>query len=490
MTELKPEIRRALQKLPKHVIVAERCRRSFYYFIQTFWSEIIDEEPVWNWHIEEIANVLQEAGERVFRGERSKGDIVINLPPGQSKSTICTVMFPVWCWVKKSSTRIMTASYSATLSTDHSVLSRDIVQSEKFMRCFPEIELRKDMAGKTSYKNTKGGQRITTSVGGTATGKHAHIKIVDDPIDPQGAASDKERETANNFMNKTLSTRNVNKKVALTILVMQRLHEDDPTGNWLTKQEEEGKKIIHVCLPAEDSEHVRPRRLRKKYVDGLLDPVRLGREDLDELQVELGSLGYAGQMGQTPTPEGGAIWKKTYIIPIKRKDIPMDKLQKVGSDWDLAYTEEEKNSASAYVEAGKHDNKMYVIGCRAKWKEFPDLISWMKEETFPHYIEAKASGKSAKQTLTKQGIPAIEVEVQGGDKIARTKLATPYGEAGMIYCADDIIDYLLNDSKQGILRFPKTGTDLNDAFVQSINRLLTKKVKKKRSSGVVKRRRS
>jgi predicted phage terminase large subunit-like protein len=104
------------------------------------------------------------------------------------------------------------------------------------------------------------------------------------------------------------------------------------------------------------------------------------------------------------------------------------------------------------------------------------LINYMKAKKAPHYIEAKASGKSAKQTLTNRGIPAVEVKVDGGDKIARATLATPYAESGMIYCRRSLLNKLYNDDKQGILVFPNgKGDDLQDALVQSINRLLGKR---------------
>ena len=97
----------------------------------------------------------------------------------------------------------------------------------------------------------------------------------------------------------------------------------------------------------------------------------------------------------------------------------------------------------------------------------------MKSKASPHYIEAKASGKSAKQTLTNQGIPAIEVNVTGGDKEARANMVTPYAESGVIYCRASILDKLYYDSKQGILVFPNgEGDDLQDALVQSIGRLM------------------
>ena len=158
----------------------------------------------------------------------------------------------------------------------------------------------------------------------------------------------------------------------------------------------------------------------------------MNKGDLRELKVNLGSYGYAGQIMQTPAPADGGIWKR-WIVGVDDSVFPNELLSE-GTDWDLAYTKEHKNSASAYVTAGVHDNKMYISDLGFDWLEFPNLMSYIKTKTFPHYIENKASGKSAKQTLTNQGIPAIEVSVTGGDKIARATMASPYAESGLIYC--------------------------------------------------------
>lgn len=452
-------------------IRAELCKRSFFFFLKEFWHIIIPEEPVYNWHMEYLCDELQKVVTKVKNRESKDYDLIINIPPGTSKSTIATVMLPAWSWVIDPTIRSLTASYSASLSTDHSMKSRDIIRSDKFRAYFPEIEIKKDQDNKTHYKNTNGGERYATSVTGTVTGFHAHLIIVDDPLNPKEAASEADRLTANSFMDVTLSTRKVSKSVTPTILVMQRLHQKDCTGNWLDK---EGKEIKHICLPGEISKDVKPVELKERYINGLLDADRLTNKDLKELKINLGSYGYAGQIMQIPTPDDGGIWQN-WIIPIDDNQVPKN-LTELGTDWDLAYTEKETNSASAYITAGKHDSKMYITDLGFDWLEFPKLMPYMKAKTQPHYIEGKASGKSAKQVLTNQGIPAIEVQVSGGDKIARAQMATPYAESGMIYCKRSIWDKLHNDSKQGILMFPNgEHDDLQDALVQSINRLLGKK---------------
>src|SRR5690606_35524682 len=108
----------------------------------------------------------------------------------------------------------------------------------------------------------------------------------------------------------TLSTRKTDRMRSVTIGIMQRLHEDDPTGRALKERPE---SIHHICLPAEVSDLVSPEYLKGNYINGLLDPNRLGVEALERLRVNLGSYGYAGQISQNPSPEGGGQLKKAWF---------------------------------------------------------------------------------------------------------------------------------------------------------------------------------
>jgi phage terminase large subunit-like protein len=256
------------------------------------------------------------------------------------------------------------------------------------------------------------------------------------------------------------------------MLVMQRLSENDPSGHLLSKK---GKSYKHYKLPAELIDGPIPADVSKNYVNGLLDPIRISANAIEEAKSDLGSFGYAGQFSQSPAPATGAIWKK-WFIPIKDDEFPSAKrMIKYGTDWDLAYTKEETNAANAFVTAGKIGPNVYIDNIGFDWLEFPDLIKYMKQQPGPHYIEAKASGKSAKQTLSAEGIIAIEVKVDGGDKVARARMSTPIAEAGMVYVRQSLLDKLYNDPRQGILAFPKGKfKDLADALGQCLQRLKKK----------------
>jgi len=302
-------------------IERELCQRSFFDFVQRFWGEIIREEPVWNWHIEEICSYLQKAAERVFAGKPKLHDIVINVPPGTTKSTICSIMFPVWCWIRMASCRIISTSHAHSLAATLARQSRDVITSEKFLKLFPEIVLREDQNTKAHYENTDGGMRFAVGTDGGVIGRHAHVIVIDDPIDPQSAISDTKLNEANRFITETLSMRKIDKEVTLTILIMQRLHQNDPSAVLLNEAEEEGGAAIkHIKLPGiiDEGENprdvVRPRRLAKRYINGLLDPIRLSKKALKAAAKRLGVYGYAGQIKQIPTPRGGGMFKVARII--------------------------------------------------------------------------------------------------------------------------------------------------------------------------------
>jgi len=469
--------------------IAELCRRSLYEFVQEFWDVIIPEDPIWNWHIEYLCNDIQADVMRVCRlkerpavfedvrfmmpakkREQKLHDLLINIPPGSTKSTIITVMMPAWAWTVDPTLRIISASYSGDLSQDHAVKSRDIIQSDKYRLYFPEIEIRADFNNKNNYKNTKNGERYATSVGGTIMGIHAHIIIVDDPLNTKQSLSESDLPGASAFVNTTLSTRKVDKAVTLTIMVMQRLHELDPSGDWLRKRDHEGKKLKHICLPARLSAKVYPPELSARYVDGLLDIDRLSKEILEEAAIELGPYGFAGQMGQNPSPEGGGVWQE-WFVPVADKDMPSpSEMEGYGTDWDTAYTDKKTNAGSAAVVSGKFNAKMYIDRVACFHKEFPELIDTMRLFPDPHYIEAKASGKSAKQTLTTAGIAAIEVQVNT-DKMGRARDASPKAAAGMVCVRSSILQFIYHDEDQGILKFPNGAKqDLADTIAQAIQR--------------------
>jgi len=304
-------------------LVRSICEESFFEFLKEFWDTIIPEEPVWNWHVEYMCSQLQQMAERVFLNESKRCDLIVNISPGSTKSTIASVAFPAWTWTRMPTARHICGSHAFDLGMDLSRKCRDIIQVQdrrhgkpSYQDCWPHLQLREDQNTKGYFANTMGGMRKSVTVGGKSpVGFHGHFLIIDDPIDPQKVLSDAEIKNANDWMNETLPSRKVDKNITPMILIMQRLHQNDPTGNRLSKGED-GGKVKHVCLPAdmEEGYEVKPRFLRRRYVNGLMDPHRMSRDVLKEARSQLGEFGYSGQYGQSPVPLGGSMFKTDRIV--------------------------------------------------------------------------------------------------------------------------------------------------------------------------------
>ncbi len=497
-------------------ILAKRCRTDFYFFVKQFWHAVITEDPVYNWHIKEICLVLQEYAFRVIQRKPKKKDIVINVSPGSTKSTIITQMYPVWCWIAElpndlkeetlkaneeigvlidmgitpkrvkgklngADLRFITGSHRSDLSLEHADYSKDILNCDRFQKYFPEIRLRHDKKAKSNYKNTKMGARVSTSTGAMIMGFHAHFIIIDDPIDPKGTNSDVERVTANDWLRKTLSTRKVNKLITLTILVMQRLHEDDPTGDMLAKGED---KIHHICLPADDSYPIKPAKYKKFYVDGLFDPIRLNWAAIEEMKQNLGSYGFAGQGGQAPAPrEGGMFdpdtWEHVGAIPVSKNSIRV-------RGWDLAGTSEaelKKGQAKPAYTAGVGvewvDGIFYVFGSsrfRASSNErnikMRNVASGDGIKTIQDFPQDPGSaGKDTAKAIAKALVGfRVKYSTESGDKVTRADPVADQGEAGNI----KIVKGTWNkDFKDELKMFPNGKyKDQVDGFSRAFSRIV------------------
>lgn len=316
---------------------ASICRASFQDFVRRFWDIVVPEKLVWNWHMGVLCDAAQAAADRVFKGETKKEDYVFNVPPGSSKSLILSVMFPPWTWTHMPSAKHICASYSYPLSMNLSLKSRDIAKSDKYTRLFGDVGIREDQDAKGHFATNTGGMRYAVGTGGSVTGFHGHFLIVDDPLDPSQAVSEAHLIAANRWVAETLPSRKVNKEVAVTFLIMQRLHQNDPSAVLLAR-DVQGVPIKHYRFPAEITgsglNQVSPRKYVRYYVDGLLDPVRMSRAVLAESLVSLGQYGYSGQMLQNPIPIGGGMFKVDRIAV----DVPPREMPRMVRMWDKAAT--------------------------------------------------------------------------------------------------------------------------------------------------------
>jgi hypothetical protein len=113
---------------------------------------------------------------------------------------------------------------------------------------------------------------LATSVGGVLTGRGADFIIIDDPLKPDEALSETQRNAVNEWYVHTLYSRLNDKRTGSIIIIMQRLHEDDLVGHVLEQEQWQ-----HLRLPAiaeEDETHVIESLIERRTVQcWLLDEI-------------------------------------------------------------------------------------------------------------------------------------------------------------------------------------------------------------------------
>ena len=360
---------------------------------------------------------------------------------------LCSIVFPVWCWTKWYWMRFITASYSSALSLESAEYSRDLVKSARFKEIYPDIDIKADKDTKGNFKIVKtiksavndsfnrelvGGNRFSTSVGGTLTGYHADIAIWDDPINPQQSFSDNQIEIANRWIDQTLPTRKTNKEVSTIIGIMQRLHQDDPTGHILEKKK---VNVKHICLPGEIRHYknrLSPPELAKYYVNDLFDINRMNWEVLRDLEMDLGQYGYAGQIGQSPTPAGGGMFKIDHLQMTGELYAKKDYVKTVRY-WDKAGVEGGKGAFTCGVKMSRMKSGLFLIDDikRGRWStERRERIIRQTAEADGDNVfvvieqEGGSGGKeSAESTVRNLAGFHVEVDHPTGDKAKR---ADPY----------------------------------------------------------------
>lgn len=414
-----------------------------------------------NWFHDKYYTILND-----FAHGRIK-KLAISVPPQHGKSEGSTRRLPSYILGLNPDRRVAIVSYSAPKARKFNREIQRIIDSERYKKAFPETCLNSSniVTVTSAYlRNSeefeivnKLGSLKAVGVGGPLTGDPVDVLIMDDLYkDAMSAWSKTIRENVQDWYETVADTRLHNDSQQL--MVFTRWHHDDLIGRECTP--ENGWTVLKFpALKVGAPTDIDPRS------DGQpLWAEKHSRERLEEKRRKSPAV-FTALYQQDPTPESGSIYKRN-LVPISRADLPL--LTEWRTHWDLAYTEKESNSASAYVTGGKYNNNAYITDIGFDWLEFPELLKWMQTRRAPHYIEQKASGKSAAQTLNRNGINAIEIP-KSMDKIAMAKMASVPCEAGRVYVCDDILERLYSDDTQGILKFPLNAhDDLADAFADFV----------------------
>lgn len=254
-------------------------------------------EYEWSWHLECICEHLEAS----YRGEERR--LIFNLPPRTLKSYLVARAFPAWVMGKDPGAKFIVSSYGHEVAEQNAMACRRIMRDKWYQEIFPKTIINPELDRNTHFETTQAGQYYAASALSPITGIGASYIILDDPIKPMEASSETIRNSTNENIRTTFFTRFNDKRTGKFILVMQRVHENDPTGNLL-----KDGGYIHVKLPAEAKKYHSITLGRRKWEmneGDLLFPARLSREILDQARLDMTDAIYVGQMLQEPVPVGG-----------------------------------------------------------------------------------------------------------------------------------------------------------------------------------------
>jgi len=282
---------------------------SLHTFLKDAWHVLEPATPfVDGWHLQCISEHL----EAVTRGQIKR--LLINVPPRFCKSTLVSVMWPVWSWLTNPSISYLCASYALSLAIRDNRKSRMLIQSPWFQsRYGSAFRLSDDQNAKSYFENDRRGYRMSVSTGSSSTGFGGSVLLGDDlhAIDEKESVA--ARESALDWFDTTFSTR-LNSADGAICVIGQRIHQADVSGHII---EQGGWE--HLNLPAEFEPTRRcftptlrwsdPRREEGE----LLWPDRFTRATLEQQRRNLGSIAYASLYQQSPVPAGGAIFRKEWL---------------------------------------------------------------------------------------------------------------------------------------------------------------------------------
>lgn len=448
-------------------------------FVHQAWDIL---EPVtkllWNWHLDLICEHLTLIQQNQFKnshGDQIEG-IIFNVPPRTMKSLLITVLFPAWVWTTDPARRFMFVSYSEKLSTQHSVYRRCVLESDWYRQNWGSVfTFAKDQNLKHHYENSRRGTMFSTGMQATATGMGGDVLVFDDPLNPEQAVSQVERESVNLRFDSTFRSRINNAATGVKIVIMQRLHEQDLTGHIMAK---EADRWIHLRLPALAEREVKlefpiSKQRKTMHAGDLLWPNRLPQSFLDSQKIGMGTWAFTGQYLQDPAPSEGGVIKRQWI----RFYRVLPDLDYTVQSWDCTFTGSDRSDYVAGQVWGRAGGKYYMLPHRVYDRlDFAPTMSAIRNThaLYPRanaiLIENKANGPAIISELKKEMAGVVALSADHG-KMSRAQAMSPLWEAGSVELPDPrtfdvpwIESYIHN-----ICTFPKAAHDDDmDATSQAI----------------------
>lgn len=419
-------------------------------------------------HTDLLAARLTRAVERAEAGEDVR--LVVELPPGAGKSSVCSVAFPLWAMARHPDWETVLVSAEASLATKFSRDCRRAITSG----LVPGVTISADSQAVTEWETTAGGSFVARGVGGQVTGRRARILLIDDPVKNLADASSKVyRERLWDAWQSVLKPRL--RAGSVVVLVMTRWHTDDLAGRLLSKSVDAEWEEIRLPAIAEDNDP-----MGREPGEPLLSPqtdedAKQALERWDQARAEVGSYVWDALYQQRPSPPGGTTFHSDWWQWHTDLTRPDPGVGEWVSSWDLTFGSRVGDYAVGQVWQLFEGTAYLIDQRRGRWG-FNETLAQIRDvaEAYPqigtHLIEKAAAGPAAIDTLKREIVGVIAVPPRGSKKV-RAQAVAPMVEAGQVSLPSDrawTSDLLgeLNGFPAGVQH-----DDQVDALTQALDRL-------------------
>lgn len=193
-------------------------------------------EPRLDWTAKHLV-FLADKLDQVARGELRH--LMISAPPRHAKSTLATILFPVFMLERNPAFRVVIGSHNAEKAGDFGRKARAVAERRRL-----PLDPRRQLA--TDWWTREAGVWRGVGRGNPPMGEGFGGAVLDDPLSSWYEANS--RATRDHTWNWFLDMTTRLEPGAWEIVVMHRWHEDDPVGRALLA--EDGKKWTVVNLTA------------------------------------------------------------------------------------------------------------------------------------------------------------------------------------------------------------------------------------------------
>lgn len=280
-----------------------------------YWIRVTHAPFLWNYHWDYLADIMQAVADRDSAVRFS----IINIPPRFAKSTIISQQWHPWMIGRENNRRssLLSIGTTAVLASRDSRRTLDTIRSQWYAHLFPGVEIGAKET-EAEWETDKGAYRIAVGTGGQIIGRGADHLSLDDPLKAEDSNSELVREKVNEWLGETLASRLDDQQTGTVTVIMQRLHERDPTGYLLDQSKKVGaRKYTNICLPNEAVGRTivsfgnKVYRIREDKE--LLHEERIGKIETAALKIAMFN-NYNGQYQQNPIKmQGGHLDPRRFV---------------------------------------------------------------------------------------------------------------------------------------------------------------------------------